>query len=122
MSNEQRKELARHLAKVVGVPEQKRRKKRHLESVPSEPLPGATMSALERDVTYARIRDLGNLYSLNWLIRQETMHVLGVMECLGEDELRALLQTMERGMEARLDGVAFEDVGLVRGARNNWVA
>jgi hypothetical protein len=82
----------------------------------------ALLNAAQRDVLYARIRDLGNLYSLNWLIRQETMDVLGAMECLTDDELNALLAKMERGVEARMDGVAFEEVGLVRGARCNWVA
>ena len=121
MSSEQRKELARHLATVVGVPEGKRKKRRHLEAVParSDPEP---MNALQRDVLYSRIRDLGNLYSLCWLIRQETMQVLGVMECLSDDELRALLAKVERGVEARMDGVAFEEVGLVRGATCNWIA
>lgn len=80
------------------------------------------MSALQRDVLYGRIRDLGNLYYLNWLVRQETMHVLGVIECLPDDDLLALLAKVERGVDARMDGVAFEDAGLVRGATNNWVA
>lgn len=111
-------ELAKQVASKMGI--KTGRKARGLALVQDGIQAG--MNAMQRDVVYSRIRDLGNLYWLNWLIRQETMHVLGVMECLTDDELTALLVKVERGVEARMDGVAFEDVGLVRGATNNWVA
>ena len=117
MTDRQLQELAEQVAVTMG----KARPKPRLALVEPDAQPEG-MTALQRDVIYSRIRDIGNLYWLNWLIRQETMHVLGVMECLSDDELNALLAKMERGMEARMDGVPFEEVGLVRGATCNWVA
>lgn len=117
MTDRQLQELAAQVAVTMG----KAKPKPRLAVVESDTVPEG-MNALQRDVLYARIRDIGNLYWLNWLIRQETMHVLGVLECLSDDELTTLLSKMERGMEARMDGVPFEEVGLVRGATCNWVA
>ncbi|KIQ21572.1 hypothetical protein RT95_20730 [Xanthomonas campestris] len=73
------------------------------------------LTALQRDVHYARIRDLGNMYWLNWLIRQETMHCDGIMECLGDEELMSLLRKMQRAKDCREEGVGFDEVpGLVK--------
>ena len=117
MDRELMQELAKAVAVRAGI---KARSRRRLRVVGEEPLPG--LAALQRDVLYSRIRDLANLYWLQWLVRQETMHVLGVIECLTDDELQALLTKVERGVEARMDGVAFEEAGLVKGASCNWVA
>lgn len=108
MKGDALRKLAIKIATDSGVKPAKRR----LAVVGKDSPPGLT--PLQRDVLYTRIRDLGNLYWLNWLIRQETAHVFGVVECLGDDELRALMDKMDRGRECRVDDIAFDDAGLVR--------
>jgi len=107
--------MARVVAESLGIKTQKL--PRHL-TVVGEEVP-ARLTALQRDVLYSRIRDLGNLYSLNWLIRQETEHVSFVIECLTDEQLQSLMQTMQRGAECRVEGIAFDDAGLVR---HGWEA
>jgi hypothetical protein len=118
MQDEAIKALARKVAARAGV---KLGKGRHLRAVGDDIQPPG-MTALQRDVLYRRIRDLGNMYWLNWLIRQETAHVLGVMECLKDAELQALLENMEIGRECREEGIAFHERGLVKslGVNLEW--
>lgn len=80
-----------------------------------EPLSLGGMDSVTRECIYRRIRDLSRLFWLQWLERQETMHVHGALEMLPDDELLALLEKMERGREVREDGsIGFSEAGLVR--------
>jgi len=78
----------------------------------AEPGPLA-LDSVSRDAIHRRVRDLERMYRLTWLINQEAFHVPGI-ECLEDDELSALLSTMERARECIVEGVPFDDAGLVR--------
>lgn len=65
-----------------------------------------TRAARER-----RIRFIVNRYGLHWLVDQ---HTEGEVEDMGEEQLQALGADCERALKAVLEGVSFEDIGLVR--------
>lgn len=72
------------------------------------------LSAAGRKVTCDRIRDLANLYRLDWLVRQETESCFGSLEQLHDADLIKLRATIERARECFIEGIAFDEVGLVR--------
>ena len=116
MSDRELQELASQVAATMGKAKAKPR------LVLVEDGSNGAMNALQRDVIYGRIYDLSAQYNLGWLVRQDTMHVLGVLECLRDDELTALLGRLETAVECIHEGVPFVERGLVKGATCNWVA
>lgn len=113
--------MARQVAASMGI--ETSEPPRRLTIVGKAPLHNsASLNSLQRDSMYARIRDLGSMYQLNWLIRQECLECNGIMECLTDEALCELLRKMDRAVEAIHDGVPFAEVGIVKGASLNWIA
>ncbi|MBD8696569.1 hypothetical protein [Stenotrophomonas sp. CFBP 13718] len=112
------RQMAQAVADAMGA--RTGRKVRRLRVVGEQANDG--LNAIQRDVLYSRIRDLSELYSLAWLVRQETMEVSGIMECLTDEALQALLATVECAVECVHEGVPFVEKGLIKGLTCNWVA
>ena len=80
--------------------------------IPSAPAP-ERLQPFERDMRYQLIRDLRHLHGLHWLVRRETQHVDGIMERLDDDGLISLHNTLQRAQACILDGIGFDDAGLL---------
>ncbi|MBB5737190.1 hypothetical protein FHT09_002962 [Xanthomonas arboricola] len=117
LSEKELRELASQVAGAMGA----KPGKRHLFAVGADGT-APQMTAMQRDVLYARLADLVSQYNLGWLIRQDTMEHLGIVECLSDEELRLLMSRVEIAVECVHEGVPFVERGLVKGASCNWVA
>ena len=62
---------------------------------------------------YSLIRDIARLHGLQWLVRKETEHADGIIERLDDAELARLHATMRRAQDCILEGVSFDDAGLM---------
>lgn len=69
--------------------------------------------SVTRDCHLQRIRYLAMGYGLTWLVEQATFDRAG-LDDLEDQELIALHEDMDKAMECRREGIAFDDVGLVR--------
>lgn len=114
ISDERIKELAEQMAEKMGIKKRPVRTPLLVRNGVAVPFQRKGMDAVSRDLIYARVRDLSRMYWLAWLVRQETGHVRGVIECLTDDELRDLRDKMERARECRVEGIGFDEAGLVR--------
>lgn len=66
-----------------------------------------------RDAIIRRIRWLADNYNLEWLIDQ-ALWPDRRMSDLGDTELSHLLTQAEQARECWIDGIAFDDAGLIR--------
>lgn len=72
----------------------------------------------ERDIRRQLVRDTARIHGLKWLLLRETAHVDGILERLEDDELIALHNTMQKAERCILDGIGFDDAGLMDTGEN----
>ena len=60
-----------------------------------------------------RILDLTEMYSLHWLIRQEVGPKKSALYMLTHDELSQLLRKVHLARECIIEGISFDDAGLI---------
>lgn len=117
------KERLRVLAKLLASEIQGASEKPKLRLVTREdifPRQESGLDSITRMGMAARIRDLNRMYSLGMLYRQETQDVSGQIECLTDERLAALLVVMERARECCVEGIGFDEAGLVRNMGDSW--
>lgn len=98
--------MSARLAALEGAP----RARRPFRAI-QQPKP-ELYDSITRDSILRRIRYLARAYGLKWQIEQATFNRPNV-DCLNDQELSALLRDMERGRECVLEGIGFDDAGLV---------
>lgn len=76
------------------------------------PKPPALYTDDQRDYVRDRIRMWTRIYGLEQWTRQK-MAGFVTLEELPDDDLRRLLETVERGVQAIRDGIGFDEVGLM---------
>jgi hypothetical protein len=74
--------------------------------------------SITRTSILSRIRRLSRMYSLDWLVEQAVFNKPG-LDSLEDGEISDLLRNMERARECRVDGVAFDEAGLVHNVWND---
>ena len=72
-----------------------------------------------RDAVRSRIKDISRLYNLEWLIRQETIQWHRGINSLPDEDLIDLLSRIEQARECIVEGVSFDDAGLIRD--RSWI-
>lgn len=78
--------------------------------------------SITRECILRRVRYLARAYKLQWQVDQATFNVVN-LDCLEDPELRQLLKDMERARECLAEGIAFDEMGLVRSNAddmNDW--
>lgn len=114
ISDERLRELAQQMAVQMGMAPKPARVPLLVRRGEAVPFQRRGLDPQTRECLYARIRDLAAMYALGWLVRQETEHVGGVVRCLTDDDLLQLRHKMERGRECQVEGIGFDEAGLVR--------
>lgn len=95
--------------------QERRASRPKLKLIRREDLPPAPSNQIDpatRQFMCMRIRDMARLYSLGWLVRQESGGVS--LEALDDDQLRQVIRAVERAHQCIQDDVAFDAAGLVR--------
>lgn len=80
--------------------------------IPTAPLPGV-LQPFERDMRYQLIRDIARIHGIGWFLRKETVHVDCIIERLDDEGLVRLHDRMQKAQGCILEGVGFDDAGLM---------
>ncbi|MBB3822265.1 hypothetical protein FHT03_001052 [Xanthomonas arboricola] len=121
ISDDRLKELAQQMAAAMGLPPQRQEQRPVPGKRPYLRLVGPTsvprrMDAATRDSHLRMIRHHRRAWGLAiQVLIDQACFGLDSMEQLTDEDLRALLQDIERGIDCLREDVSFEDAGLLRG-------